>query len=312
MPPERISLAACMVTFESAHVLRRAITALRAGAEGSAVDLRLVVVDNASEDGSADAAADAWPGANVLRLERNIGYGPAANRAADAAGDADWLLFVNPDAILAPGTLPLLPHVQGHDAVAAFSPLLTDERGRPVRTAYRWPTLAKEVARLAGAEAAAARLGRLPAAIPDGRRIELGEPVGEAIVVDYPVGACLFVRGAVWRTVGPFDTGFALYHEEMEWCWRAAAHGVRPVVLPRARAVHLGRASSRRRPAEALEWQYRGLLRFYEMHRSRAQRGALRAAMAASFGARAAAAGAVRSPRARSLWAVSRLGVRGR
>ena len=284
------TLTVCVVAFESAHVLPRSLGALRAGAEGSGVDVRLVVVDNASTDGSAEAAEAAWPGSTVIRNSENRGYGPAINRAVEAGGDTDWLLFLNPDTIVEPGLMPLLPHVSRLDAVRVFTPLLVDEGRRPVRTAYRWPTLAKEVARLTGVVAAADRLGRSPASVPEGERVQLGEPVGEAVVVDYPVGACLFVRGETWRRVGPFDEGFVLYHEEMEWCWRAAELGIRSHVIPRGRAIHLERASSRQRPPEVVLWQYRGLLRFYELHRPAAQRRALRAAMAASFAARAAGA----------------------
>ncbi len=304
-----ISLDVCMVTFESAHVVRRSLGALGATATGAGVELSLTVVDNASTDGSAEVVEEAWPGARVIRNAGNAGYGPAINRAASASG-ADWLLFMNPDTLPGPGLLPMLPHVHQLQEIGAFTPLLTDVAGRPARTAYRWPTLGKELARLSGAVAAADRMGRAADGLP-GERVSFPEPVGDAVRVDYPVGACLFVRGEAWRRVGPFDEGFVLYHEEMEWCWRAARLGVRAFALPRLRAVHLGKASSRRRPPEVVLWQYRGLLRFYELHRSRSERAALRAAMAASFAARAAGAGLAGRPNARALWAVSRLGVRG-
>jgi hypothetical protein len=87
--------------------------------------------------------------------------------------------------------------------------------------------------------------------------------------------------------------------------------GVHAFALPRVRAVHLGKASSSRRPPEVVLWQYRGLLRFYELHRTRSERAALRAAMATAFAARAAGASLAGRANARALWAVSRLGARG-
>ncbi|MFN2544471.1 MAG: glycosyltransferase family 2 protein [Actinomycetota bacterium] len=286
------SVAVNVVTFESEHVIGECLRRLRAAADASDVSCSATVVDNASTDATVDRALEAWPETRVLRQDTNLGYIAAANRGVEGA-TSDWLLFLNPDAFVGPDLFTFLEAVDRHPEVASFSPLFTDVRGVPVRTVYRWPTVGKELARLSGALSVLGRMGvvrsdRLPAR----STTTFPPPVGDGLRVDYPAGACWFIRREAWERVGAFDEGFYVYHEDMEWCLRATRLGLATFVFPGCRVEHAGGQSAHVPLPRSVVWHYAGLLHFYEVHGSPAKRAVLRAAMAASFGARTLAAGA--------------------
>jgi len=302
-------VTACIVTFNSAHVIEPCLRALRRAAEFAAVTCQLCVVDNASQDNSVELVCRLWPEATVIRNSQNVGYAQAANQAS-ACARGEWLLFLNPDTVVPEDTFSVLRRISSQRNIGVFSPLLVDSIGTPVRTAYRWPRLSKEMVRLAGLAGLLTRVvAPLRDVLPSRSRVALPEPLTEAHVVDYPTGACLFIRRSVWDRVGPFDEHFFLYHEEMEWCWRARQVGVQPVVVPALKVVHLGKQSSTGRPPEIVFWRYQGLLHFYCKHKSVMERRVLQGALLVSFGARALVSLLFRRDSARVYWRVAALGL---
>ena len=129
--PEAVRLAVIIVTHESSDSLPRTVPAvldeLRRGDE-------LIVVDNASTDGSANLARELAPGATVIETGANLGYGAGNNRGAEVAA-ADLLCFLNPDAVPAPGFRDAIvsPATGGRDW-GAWQALVTAEEGRVVNT----------------------------------------------------------------------------------------------------------------------------------------------------------------------------------
>jgi N-acetylglucosaminyl-diphospho-decaprenol L-rhamnosyltransferase len=306
VPGSPPSLRVCLVTYRSGHVVGRTLAHLREAVDRAGVDCTLSVVDNASDDDSLQRVEAAWPGAGIVRNPANRGYAAAINQAAQGA-DTDWLLFLNPDTFVDADLLEGLGAAHDIEGVSVFSPLLVDQSGDRVRTAYTWPTLGRELARLFGAGAVVRRARR-----PDydgldtGTLVDLPEPLRRALRVDYAAGACLFVRTEAWRSVGPFDEGYFMYHEEMEWALRAARRGIGVFVLPDRRAVHLRAGSSRQRPVEIAEWRQRGLLHFFATHHPGAGYQAYRLATALTYGARALASRAVAPERARAYGRIAR------
>ena len=140
--------------------------------------------------------------------------------------------------------------------------------GSTARTAYKWPVLSKEIVRLFGLEQLARSLVVfVNNPFPYNKEIKFPEPIGEGKIVDYVAGAALFIRGETWQKIGSFGENFFLYHEEMEWCYRASRYGVPVFVYPRFKVLHYGKRSSEKRPKEVILWQYKGLLYFYIKYR---------------------------------------------
>ena len=209
------SLSVVIVAYDSAAELRRTIPALlgelREGDE-------LVVVDNASTDGSARVAAELAPDASVVRLPTNAGFGAGANAGARAAS-GDLLVLLNPDAAPRPGFGEAIraPLRDGR-AWAGWMGLVTADGGRVVNT-------------LGGA------LHFTGVAWAGGA----GEPVPQELApteVPFLSGACLAIPRSTWFRVGGLCERYFLYHEDVDLSLRLRLGGGRIGIEPEAVVDH--------------------------------------------------------------------------
>ena len=200
--------------------------------------LHVVVVDNASSDGSADAVAAAFPDVELLRRPHNDGFAVAAN-AGVRAGRARAALFLNPDTVVPPGTLAtLVDHLDALPHHAAVAPRLRGADGALQHSVHRFPSLGISLLLALGLQHLAPRALRA-------RWLLEGSWHGDTDRdVDWAVFAAILVRRQVLDEVGPLDEGRHLYAEDLEWCLRAtrAGHPVR--FTPHAEVIHLGERSA--------------------------------------------------------------------
>jgi GT2 family glycosyltransferase len=196
---------------------------------GMGATIRTVVVDNASDDGSAELVRARFPEATLIANAENRGFGAACNQALDLAGE--FTLFLNPDAALLPGALPaLLRRLRATPAAALVGPRVQFPDGRPQPTRRRFPTLP---ALLVESTPLDWRTG--------GRWLRRYQCVGEPEIpgrVDWLSGACLLGRTAALRQAGGFDPRFFMYFEEVDLCRRLAANGWETWYEPAAVVVH--------------------------------------------------------------------------
>lgn len=280
----------CLVTFNSGHVIEQSLRSLQEALAASRIAYEIRVVDNGSDDDTVEIVRRIRPEAQIIENYTNLGYAKAINQAVKDS-QANWLLFLNPDTIVTTDLFLFLQNVDPIKYIDVFSPLLVDKDGKPIRTAYRWPTVTRELARLFGLASVIQKIiPWIQDPLPERERLTFPDPIKEASAVDYVAGACLFIRRPLWITIGLFDENFFLYHEEMEWCWRAHQQGFRVFVLHESKIVHLDKQSSRESPKEVPLWKYQGLLYFYKKHRSLPERAILRSAIFITFGARMAVA----------------------
>lgn len=204
------------------------------------VEVRPVVVDNASEDGSAEVLAERFPTLRLLRNSVNLGFARAANQGI-AAGAAPWIFLLNPDAIVPPDALARLvrrlEHLPGHAAVV---PRLVDGDGRHQHSVHLFPSLVHSLLLAVGPRRILS---------PPARRARLVEGDWEGDVerdVPWAVGAAMLLRRAALERVGPLDESFFLYAEDLEWCDRATAAGWRIRFCPDVVVTHLGNRSGAR------------------------------------------------------------------
>ena len=215
MPPTP-ALRVGVVSWNTATELDRCLASLPAALEG--LDADVVVVDNASGDGSAEAAGH-HPGVRVVRSPVNLGYARAMNVAlSDTA--APVLAAVNPDTVLPAGALDtLVERLLARPDVGLVAPRLVDLDGGTQHSAYRFPSPAVSLATALPVRAQGGRLGRrlgLEAAGPP--------PASD---VDWLVGAVHVIRAAALGGRPPYDERWFMYGEDIELCWRLARHGWR-------------------------------------------------------------------------------------
>ncbi len=195
----------------------------------------VLVVDNASADGSADMIAHEFPAARLYRLDQNIGFAPANNlAAADARGE--FILLLNPDTVV-------LDHAI--DRLVEFARRTPDAGVWGGRTVFEDGSL--NATSCWGPQSAWSNLSRGLGlgAIFNGSRLFDPESLGwwdrNSVREVATISGCFFlIRASLWRELGGFDPRFIMYGEEVDLCIRARARGARPTFTPESTIIHLG------------------------------------------------------------------------
>lgn len=198
----------------------------------------LVVVDNASSDGSVTMIQTQYPQAQVIANNANLGFTKANNLALTGC-KARYALLLNPDTKVTKGAIQsMLDYMEGHPEVGMVGPRLVYGDGRLQPSRRRFPTLWMALAESTPWE------WHLPHnRLARAYRLE-DRPDDVTQEVDWVTGACMLVRREVWEQVGAFDERFFMYSEELDWCRRIVAAGWHIVYLPTATVIHYEGASS--------------------------------------------------------------------
>ena len=262
-PPGRPSgtASAVVVSFNSAAYLPECLRSLRS--EG-VVDV--VVVDNASSDGSVQATRVADPDVRVVETGANLGFGSAANRGV-ATTLSEYVLILNPDTVVEPGAVKALSEALDRDpGLAVVGPRMENLDGTVYPSVRRFPDLNVAFGH--------AFLGLVWPANRYTRRYRMldwdhDQPAPD---VDWVGGACLMVRRAAFDVVGGFDEAYFMYVEDVDLCWRLGQAGWRIGYEPGGRVVHALGGSSRMAPYRMIAAHHRSLLRFVSKSTSGARR----------------------------------------
>lgn len=260
MPRVKPSLDVVVVNWNARDLLRAALVSLAGALDGSFELRRVVVVDNASTDGSLDGLADLSLPIEVLRNAENRGFGRACNQGARAS-DADYLLFLNPDTRLFGDSLrvPLAFLERPESAGVAVAGIqLVGDDGRVAASCARFPRAATFLWIATGLDRLFARRGL-------GYRMTEWDHA-ESRDVDHVMGAFYLVRRRVFVELEGFDEDFFVYFEDLDLSRRVAAAGYRSRFLAEARAYHQGGGTSRRIKARRLAYFLRGKLRYAQKH----------------------------------------------
>jgi len=214
-------------------------------AETRGVSAELVIVDNRSSDGSADALqarfpAGADPAVRVIALAENIGFGAACNLGARGTR-AERLLMLNPDTVvLDRGVERLVAFADAHPEARLWGgrTLFPDGSLNPA-SCWRAPSPWSSLSTALGF---ASRFGAHAWADPEGYGGWRRDSVRE---VDIVSGCFLLIDRGLWEELGGFHPDFFMYGEDADLSLRARRAGARPLIDPAATIVHLGGASER-------------------------------------------------------------------
>ena len=278
-----VDVSAVIVNWNTEDLLAECLASLREHGSAGRV-MEVVVVDNASTDGSAEMVAREWPGVRLVVNEQNVGY-QRANNQGIRASRGEYLLLINADAFLTAGCLDgMLARMRADSTAAVVGPRLEYGDGSWQRwTAGREPSL----------RAAAAYfwfLERLPRGGRSG--VYLGRDEREAFRCDWVSSACMLVRRAVLDEIGLMDETYFAYMDDVDLCRRARGAGWSVWYEPGAEVVHLMGQSSKRQTGATSPLALRTFNRYFGQHRGRRALTALKAIEATGFAARAAMYGA--------------------
>ncbi len=231
-----------------AGCLRSALASLASGPS-----YEIIVVDNASRDGTAKMLEERYPQVRLLKNEKNKGFAAATNQGLQES-QGEYLLLLNPDTIVRRDALPqMVKFLAENPRAGVVGPKLLYPDGKFQHSAFTFPTLPMiflDFFPLNHRFLNSRLNGRYPKALYEKR---------EPFPVGHPLGAAMMTRRQVVEEVGFLDEGFFMYCEEIDWCIRVKKAGWEIFCLPRAEIVHYGAASTSR---------FREAM-FVELHKSR-------------------------------------------
>ncbi|MDP6981164.1 MAG: glycosyltransferase family 2 protein [Myxococcota bacterium] len=254
-----MDLSVVVLSYETKDLLLDCVESIEKALEGPALRgaSEIIVVDNGSRDGSAEAIRERHPRVEVIALEDNRGFAGGNNVAIERAGGR-YIALVNSDVVVEPDTFERVLEVfETRKDVGAAGVQLLHPDGRLQNSIHVFPSLWREVVPTWLLETLA------PRRFPSKRR-----PPAEPIEVESVLGAVFVVRREVVDDVGPLCDDYFFFLEETDWCWRMAERGWKVLHLPNVRVVHASGASSKQKDAAATRIEYsRSLDRFLRAHR---------------------------------------------
>ena len=218
----------------------------------------VLVFDNASADGSAEAVAAQYPQVRLEADSENLGFARANNRAASSARGKFWLLL-NPDTVVHPGAVDVLVHYLAEQPrVAAVGPRLINPDGSLQLSIERLPSLLREWWRLF-------HLDRLYPVSRYTKEVLASQVPQRVEVIN---GACLLLRANAVRPLGLFDEDYFVYSEEIDLCDRLGQAGWELHWLPQAVVTHTGGQSTSQVADRMFLELYRNKIKFFRKRRS--------------------------------------------
>ena len=255
-------LAVVIVNYNAGRHLHRCLSSVYANAGDAVVEV--VVVDNASRDGSARLAAEEFPEATVIENPDNRGYGAAVNQGIRWTR-APRIFALNPDAEVVGGTLDgLLKIANDRPTAGAVGPVVREPDGSLYPSGRKVPSILEAVGHvLLGPINHENRFSRA-------YRMDDWDRTSER-EVDWVSGSCMLLRRSALDRVGLFDERFFMYAEDVDLCTRLRRHGWKVLFTPQFEVLHEGGVSTGRSRAMVLE-HTRSAYRYFAKHHARGTR----------------------------------------
>jgi hypothetical protein len=252
-----------IVNWNAGAALRGCLASVFSG-EGADQD-QVILVDNASTDGSQQGLTATYPALELIQNARNVGFARAVNQGLRAAR-APFAVLLNPDVVLEPSAVSrLVEFMTTHPEAGAAGPRLLDRDGAIQGSARRDPSAWTA---LFGRSAPLTRL--FPNNPVSQRELPaLSADVAVPIEVDWVSGACLIARRTAWEETGLLDERFFLFWEDADWCRRFRQAGWRVYYVPTAGGTHFVGVSRARRRLGSIRDFHVSAYRYYRKHQAR-------------------------------------------
>ena len=257
-----VSLSICIVSWNTRDLLEACLRSLYADPDSAG--WQVLVVDNASSDGSAGMVAHLFPQAELIRSPENLGFSRGNNLALERA-NGRCLLLLNSDTAVDTGALGgLVDYLDSDPQAGAVGPRLVYPDGSLQLSCGRTPGLHTEIVHklLLHRMFPFFRLGRWPH--------------GERRRVGWVTGACLMVRREAAAETGFLDPNIFMCFEDLDLCMRLREKGWSVVYLPSSRVVHHDGQSIRKNLGEMLVVSQHSLFYLFEKHFGKGRLHALR------------------------------------
>ncbi|HTY10695.1 MAG TPA: glycosyltransferase family 2 protein [Bacteroidota bacterium] len=265
-------LSIIIVNYNSKPVLRRCLHSILECQ--LPFPYEVFIIDNASDESISDLK-DEFQAFVFVFNPANIGFAGACN-AGILQSSGTYVLLLNPDTVLNPGSLPpMIEYLEEHRDVAVSGCKIFDSLGGIEHSTHSFPTLTKEFFHANEFLKSLVRYdsvvgGLLRRFIP-AKSLNSYSDHSSIMEVDHVTGACMMVRRAAIDRVGLLDEAFFLYNEEVEWSYRMKCAGYKTVFLPGSSIIHHFGYSTKQRVQKQtanrlLVERYRGMFYFFQKH----------------------------------------------
>ncbi len=249
-----------IVTWNAKEYVSECLESLRENYRGPA---EIIVVDNASHDGTPEQVRENFPECRLVETGANLGFAKG-NNAGIALATGKYLFLVNSDVKILPGCVETLAELmEANPSVGLAGPQMLGADGSVRRSTMRFPTLWNSLCRALALDSIFRR-----------SRLLAGYLMGDfdhrqSRDVEILNGWFWVVRREALQQVGALDDRFFMYGEDMDWCYRFSKAGWRNVFCAESAAVHYGGASSALAPARFYVEKQRANLQYWKKHHGR-------------------------------------------
>jgi GT2 family glycosyltransferase len=253
-----VDISVVIVAWNAKHYLELCLESLAKAPPQRSIEV--LVVDNASADGSAEMIAAKFPWVKLIESKENLGFSKG-NNVAIRQCRGRYIALVNPDVVVFPGCLDTLADfLDQNPKVADVGPRVFNPDMTQQSTCRRFPTVWNNFC-------TATHL----ATIFKGRRFFAGEhmfyfPHDRTLMVDVIVGCFSMIRRAAFDEVGLLDEDLFMYGDDVDWCRRARNAGWEVVFYPHARAIHDRGKTTAPFPVRFAVAQQRSVLHYWRKH----------------------------------------------
>jgi len=248
-----MKISVALLTYNSADDVVECLSSL-----ADATDI--VIVDNASSDGTVELIRAKFPSVRVIVNERNVGFAAAANQAVRAT-DADAVFLVNPDCVVRPGSIDALVRcLDAHERAGAVAALVRNLDGSVQPTKRAFPTLWQSFLH--------ATVGTVWPNNPGTRKYVLADASFDtATQVDWVAATAVSLRRTAFDAIGGFDESFFFFVEDVDLCKRLRDAGWEIWFEPGAEVTHAWGGSWTRHPLRFMALHHLNLFRYVRKHR---------------------------------------------
>ncbi len=248
-------LSIIIVSFNTKKLLRECLKSLITNYQSLITDHEIIVIDNASEDGSSLMVGKDFPQVKLIENQENLGYAAANNQALRQAQGKDCLLL-NPDTRVKPGSLEkLIKFAEEHPETGIVGAKLVNPDGSVQPSVYHFPTLWRAIK-----EYWFGQKGVYEKYAPKGKK---------PVEVEAVTGAAMLIPRKTIEKIGLLDEKYFMYFEDLDYCGRVKQAGLKVYYLPKAEILHHHGQSAVKAGSKAYRFLvqsskiYNGLVKYY-------------------------------------------------
>lgn len=254
-------ISVIIVNYNARNLLRRCLKSILN--DDSTKKTEVVVVDNASGDGSREMIERDFPGVKLIPNKSNLGFARGANQGIRTS-QGRYILLLNPDALIRTSeTDKMIDFMDENKEIGICGPKMTNTEGNLQYSCRNFPTYFTSIS------SSQSLLFRFfPKNRLSGKYLLIQKDHQQGMEVDWVSGSALFARRNMLDKIGSLDEDFFMYVEDVDLCFRAKKGGWKVFYYPQACVQHLIGACTNRERFRMIIQHHRSMYRFYQKHYS--------------------------------------------